>query len=307
MAELFWSLTHRPYVTLFLVAFLAFSWLEQGKLRTLVWLVSGYLVALAAEWGSINYGIPFGYYVYHREALKNDLLVAGVPFFDSVSFAFLSYVSFSFAQFFLSPLWARGLDIQRVTSRRARNSASVLLLGSCLMVVIDVVVDPAAIHGKHWFLGDIYHYPVPGDHFGVPMANYAGWLVVAWVTILLNQRFDAWLARREIRLDRTPALPYVPAKGLFAPLFWTGIIAFELGITAWLGWSYDLSGVAEPARKEWQSELRTQFLSSLFVALPIVVIAALQLFRPAGQADGAMVDEWLSEYPCPALAKRRAT
>lgn len=105
MIELFDSFIARPYVVLFLLAFLTLSWLEQGKLRTLVWLVSGYLIALAAEWGSINHGIPFGYYAYHYEMLEQDLLVLGVPFFDSLSFAFLSYASFSFAQFFfVSPL-----------------------------------------------------------------------------------------------------------------------------------------------------------------------------------------------------------
>src|SRR5690606_22250154 len=171
MLELIHSLIFRPYVTAFLLGFLLLGWLEQGRLRTVIWLVTGYLVALAAEWGSINHGIPFGYYTYHYGALENDLVIAGVPFFDSLSFAFLSYVSFSFAQFMLSPLWRKGLEVQRITPRNVRNSGAVLFVGAFFMMLLDTVTDPVAHLGKHWFLGDIYHYPQPGWHFDVTLAN----------------------------------------------------------------------------------------------------------------------------------------
>jgi putative membrane protein len=305
--SLLWSFYNRPYVLLFLLAFLALSWLEQGKLRTLVWLVTGYLVALGAEWGSINHGFPFGYYVYHYDALANDLVVAGVPFFDSLSFAFLSYVSFSFAQFFLSPLWLRRWDMQRVTLRRTRNSGAALFLGACLMVVIDLVVDPVAHLGKHWFLGDIYHYPVPGYHFNVPLANYAGWFVVGWAIILVNQRFDAWLVRRE-RKRGVPALRWAPFKGLYAPLFWAGIVIFQLGVTAWLGWGYDLSGVEGTAahKSAWQKGLRTQFMAGCFVVGPVLLLAIMQLLRFGRDAEAGVIEEWLAEYPCARLRGDRA-
>ena len=42
----------------------------------------GTLIALAAEWGSINHGIPFGVYTYHYDALSQDLVILGVPFFQ---------------------------------------------------------------------------------------------------------------------------------------------------------------------------------------------------------------------------------
>ncbi len=305
MSELLWSFTHRPYVTLFLLAFLALSWLEQGGLRTLLWLITGYFVAFVAEWGSINHGVPFGFYVYNYEALSNDLVVAGVPFFDSLSFAFLSYVSFSFAQYFVSPLWVRGFDVQRVTPRATRNSAGVLFLGACLMVVIDVIVDPVTHHGRHWFLGDIYYYPVPGHHFDVPLANYAGWFVVGWLTILINQHLDRWLASREANRGRATVLRHAPGKGLYAPLFWAGIVLFQLGVTAWLGWGYDLSLVAGD-KTAWQNGLRLQFLAGCFVIAPILILAATQLVRVNREPEAAVLDQWLQEYPCAALKSRRA-
>lgn len=297
MLELLHSLVFRPYVTIFLLAFLALGWMEQGKLRTLIWLVTGYFVALAAEWGSINHGIPFGIYVYHYDELKNDLIVFGVPFFDSLSFSFLSYVSFSFAQYFMSPLWAEGFDLQRVTPRETRNSASVLFLGAMLMTVLDLVIDPLAHLGRHWFLGDIYHYPAPGVHFDVTLANYMGWFIVGWVIIFINQRIDRLLAWREFKLKRHPRIPHVPFKGAFAPLFWAGIALFMLGITYYLAWA-EGSGVEDRPRVQLQA------LTGTFLILPILVFALLQRFKPANMAREDDVRTWLAEYPNDKLRAR---
>lgn len=303
MQELLYSFTHRPYVTAFLLAFLALSWVEQGKLRTLIWLITGYLVALLAEWGSINYGMPFGYYTYHYDVLENDLVIAGVPFFDSLSFAFLSYVSFSFAQFFLSPLWRKGLDVQRVTPRNLRNSGAVLFIGAFFMTVIDLVTDPVTHLGAHWFLGSIYHYPDPGWHFDVTLANYAGWFIVGWTIIFLNQRVDAWLAKRELLRDRAVRLPYIPGKGIFAPLFWFGIVGFMLAVAAWLGWGYDLANVAEAEHEDFTAYTRKMFLASAFIIAPIAVLAWAHVIRRVTPADEQLI-AWLADYPCDKLETR---
>ncbi|BBL73812.1 carotenoid biosynthesis protein [Methylomagnum ishizawai] len=267
--QLLWSFVHRPYVTAFLVFFLALSWLEQGGRRTALWVVTSYLVAFAAEWGSINHGIPFGVYVYHYDALQNDLVVLGVPFFDTLSFAFLSYVSFSFAQFFLSPLSVRGLDLRRATPPQVRGSWAALLLGSFLMTVVDLIVDPIANLGKYWFLGDIYHYPDPGIHFGVTFANYCGWFVVAATTIAINQRLDAALARRG---HPPPDAASWPGLGGFAPCFWAGIVLFQLGVTWWVAYS------GQPGLDAARVQL--QAVTGSYILAPVLVLAAARLANP---------------------------
>ncbi len=270
--SLLWSLTHRPYVTLFMVFFLALSWREQGWLRTKLWVASSYLIALSAEWGSINHGIPFGDYTYHYEALRHDLVVLGVPFFDTLSFSFLSYVSFSFAQFFMSPLSVRGWDVQRVTSSEIRHAWATLLLGSFLMMVVDWIVDPIANLGEFWFLGKIYHYPNPGVHFDVTFANYCGWFAVALATLLVNRAIDQALIRHA---GVEPVHATWPGQGLFAPLFWAGIVGFQLGVTWWVA----LSG--QPGLDGERTLL--QAVTGSYILAPILVLAFMQLVKPANR------------------------
>ena len=270
LEQLLWSLIHRPYVTAFMVFFLALSLWEQGGIRTFLWVLTSYLIAWFAEWGSINHGVPFGWYFYHYDALMQDLVIAGVPFFDTISFSFLSYVSFSFAQFFASPPVVGRFFIRRTTSARLRQAKSTLILGAYLMVVIDLIVDPIANLGEFWFLGKIYHYPDPGVHFGITFANYCGWFVVATTTIWLNQWIDRSLTRRDFV---PPVRPSLPADGLFSMLFWTGIVLFQLGVTYWVAFS------RAPGLDMEKTLL--QAVTGSYILAPIIVLAVFQLVRSA--------------------------
>lgn len=270
--SLAWSLFHRPYVSLFMVFFLLLSWAEQGWPRTLLWVATSYVIAYLAEWGSINYGIPFGYYTYHYEALSNDLVIMGVPFFDTISFSFLSYVSFSYALFFVSPLQGRGSQINRVTPHTLRVGALPLFLGSILMVVIDWVVDPVANLGRYWFLGDIYHYPDPGIHFGVTFANYCGWFVVALCTLWTNQKIDIWFEHTKRPLRMVKNFPYL---GIFSPLFWAGIVLFQLGITFWI------AAHREPDLDS--NKVLLQAVTGSFILAPIFMLTIVQIFKPSNR------------------------
>lgn len=270
--QLIWSLVHRPYVTIFMFFFLILSWIEQGWTRTMTWILTSYLIALLAEWGSINYGFPFGEYSYHYEALKNDLLVLGVPFFDTISFSFLSYVSFSFAEFFLSPLKRQGFDLQKLASPEVRHSNTILFLGAFLMMAVDWIVDPIANLGRFWFLGDIYHYPEPGIHFGVTFANYCGWFIVALLTILINRFTDQKIEQWEQKKGTEPKLPRLPGKGWFAPCFWLGIVFFQLGVTYWVATS------GQPGVD--RQRVLLQAVTGCYIVAPILVLAICQLFKP---------------------------
>ncbi len=274
LEQLLWSLTHRPYVTGFMVFFFLLAVMEQGWPRTLLWVLSSYLIAWFAEWASINHGIPLGDYSYHYEALSEDLVIAGVPFFDTISFSFLSYVSYSFAVYFMSPLSGRGLGLIREDTQESRWSWGTLILGSFLMMVIDLIVDPIANLGEYWFLGKIYHYPNPGVHFGVTFANYCGWFIVAFVTLTTNRFLDGWLALKGH--PRAPLLRF-PGLALFSPLFWTGIVGFQLGVT-WL------IALEQPKGLDAGKTLLQAVTGSYLIA-PILVLAWIQTLKPSNRQD----------------------
>ena len=163
----------RPYVFGFLAFFLVAGLRDLGRARTLGLLLWGGLVALAAELLSTRAGIPFGFYRYTGVTADVELFLSNVPFFSPLSFPFLAYASFSLARRALGPAWAGSF------AGRARMVA----LSGALMTLLDVVIDPLAVRGHRWFLGHIFSYPDGGLYFGVPLSNFAGWLVVGWLTV----------------------------------------------------------------------------------------------------------------------------
>jgi len=75
----------------------------------------------------------------------------------------------------------RALGPGRAGSRAGR--LRLVGLSGALMTCLDVVIDPLAVRGGRWFLGHLFTYPQGGIYFGVPLSNFAGWLLVGWVTV----------------------------------------------------------------------------------------------------------------------------
>jgi uncharacterized membrane protein len=219
----------RPYVIAFLVSFLVIAWSERGWQRTLLWLANGTFIGWAVEFSSTHNGFPFGHYAYHESNFPDELFIGGIPFFASLSFAFLTYFGYSAACTMLSPLARRGRDIVRL-DRRADGSLRVLALAALLTTWADTVTDPVAHLGKHWFLGDLYAYHARGIHFDVPLTNYAGWLFTSLVIVFVNQRFDGRLRARSIAA-RGFALPLQPLWAIGSLI---GNLAFIISISAYL-------------------------------------------------------------------------
>lgn len=93
---------------------------------------------------------------------------------DSLSFSFLVFASYCLALIFVLPP-AKGAGQHGWTFEPAlRNSWPVVGLTLVLFTFSDVVIDPVALQGERWFLGNIYGYRQEGLYFGVPLANFAG-------------------------------------------------------------------------------------------------------------------------------------
>jgi putative membrane protein len=222
MSLLLGSLLLRPYVYLFLLVFLAAGFRDLGARRTALFLAWVWPLAFVAEFASTRIGIPFGLYHYTGSTRAQELFIADVPFFDSLSFTFLAYASFSLA---------RAIIDGHGPSRSNSSYLRLALLSGVLMMLLDVVIDPLAVRGDRWFLGRIFWYPNGGPYFGVPLSNFAGWLIVgaAGVGGYLLLAGKGAIGRR----------PFVGVALYYA------VLAFNLVVTAWIQeWLLVASGVA---------------------------------------------------------------
>jgi putative membrane protein len=187
MTLLLSTLLLRPYVFVFFVIFIWAAVRFMGWRKTLLFTAISWAVAFASEFSSTRNGIPFGYYVYIDSTRDQELWIANVPFFDSLSFTFLAYASYTMSLSFTLPTQRKGGIVRFLDHPGVRSSKSVLLLSTLFFTFIDIVIDPLAVRGDRWFLGKIFYYPDPGVYFGVPFSNFVGWAVVGFLSTAFFQ------------------------------------------------------------------------------------------------------------------------
>ena len=255
------TILFRPYVFVFLAAFLFAAIQLIGWPRTWrFWLIS-WATAFVCEFSSTRNGIPFGWYHYNGSTVGQELYFSNVPFMDSISFSFLLYAAYCVALCLLLPItqspsatqpWLKPLRFDPAT----RTTWSVLLLTAFLFAFIDMVIDPVALRGDRWFLGKIYYYPDPGMHFGVPFANYVGWAVVGFISLSIYFPLERRLPALSLPLSVTPRL--LLGVGLYY-----GVLAFNLSVTFWIGESF-------------------MGMSGLLMHLPVIALLMFRLAGPRG-------------------------
>jgi putative membrane protein len=225
----------RPYVFVFFAAYLFLAITHIGWKRTALFTALAYLVAFGCEWSSAvaATGFPFGLYYYIDTTSHRELWIAGVPFMDSLSFTFLSYVSWELATSLLSKVKASRRDAQAINSGEVRKSWAAALLASFLMMYLDVIIDPVALRGDRWFLGKIYYYPNGGIYFGITIANFLGWFFVCFVIIRLFVRSEKIIFGKSLKVA-TGVIDY-RYKALGPVGLYFGVLGFNLFMTFWIG------------------------------------------------------------------------
>ncbi|MCM2357425.1 MAG: carotenoid biosynthesis protein [Geobacteraceae bacterium] len=226
------TVTMRPYVFAFLAVYLVAAVTHLGWRTTLWFTVVGYLISFASELSSINTGFPYGWYYYIDATRDRELWIAGVPFFDSLSYVFLAYCSYATALLVVSPIKVWRRDFVTLETRAIRRSLAVLLLASLFQVFLDIIIDPVALQGGRWFLGQIYGYREAGVHFGVPLSNYVGWWVVSVVMVLALQLIDARSGRGK---EKPAGVTNIPYRSLLGPILYLSVIVFNITITVLIG------------------------------------------------------------------------
>ena len=251
----------RPYVFVFLAAFLFSAIQLIGWQRTWrFWLIS-WATAFVCEFSSTRNGIPFGWYHYNGSTVGQELYFSNVPFMDSISFSFLLYAAYCVALCLLLPIEESPPSTQPLLKPlrfdlAARTSWPVLLFTAFLFTFIDMVIDPVALRGDRWFLGKIYYYPDPGIHFGVPLANYVGWAVVGLISLAIYFPLER-------RLPALSTPPSVTPRLLLGVGLYYGVLVFNLSVTFWIGESF-------------------MGMSGLLMHLPVITLLMLRLAGPRG-------------------------
>ena len=227
----------RPYVFLFLAAFLICARNLIGWQRAGLFFGITSITAFVCELSSTRTGFPFGWYHYTGSTVGRELYLSNVPVMDPLSFSFLLYAGYCLALSFLLPTPvktssnatpSRRVGILPLTfSRSVRSGWPALLLSTLFFVFIDIVIDPVALRGDQWFLGKVYYYPDPGLHFGVPAANYLGWAFVGVVALSFYCLLDRRLPEPEGRTHESVTDKILMGCGLYyAVLFFNLTIAF---------------------------------------------------------------------------------
>ena len=138
-------------------------------------LITGVLGLLAEAVGTAT-GFPFGEYDY-TGTLGAELL--GVPLVIPLAWAMFAYPCLVVGQ------------------RLARSPLGAAAVGGFALASWDLFLDPQMVEAGHWRFADV-EASLPGAP-GIPISNYLGWLLVAWLMLGLLQ----YLGRRDTD-DRVP-------------------------------------------------------------------------------------------------------
>lgn len=277
------TVTMRPYVFAFFAAYLVAAVPHLGWRKTALFTVAGYLAAFLSEFSSINTGVPYGWYYYIDVTRDRELWVAGVPFFDSLSYVFLTYCSYATALFVVSPIKTWRWDLVTLETRSIRGSFAVLFLGSLFQVFLDIIIDPVALQGNRWFLGQIYGYREVGAHFGVPLSNYLGWWLVSFVLVFVLQRIDASIGHGARKPAGVGNLPFRP---LYGPILYISVLVFNLSVTLWIG-------------------EQLMALTGIFIVVPAMAISLVTVVRRSNRYRKEELAEHLRDFPWSAAATRK--
>ena len=204
-------------------------------------------------------GFPFGHY--HFEVGSNLIHVGAIPIIVGPLWFGMGYLS-----------WIVAGTLLGNTDGRLNGKIELVALpvvAAFVMTQWDVVMDPSlSTISKAWIWHD------GGAHFGVPLSNYAGWLLTSW---LFYQAFAVYLGRR--RDVSAAAMEQRRALRLVAILLY-----LCSGLTHVTPWIIGQSGeVADAANHIWRIEdLReTTVVTLLFTMCFTSMLAGLRLATDA--------------------------
>jgi bisanhydrobacterioruberin hydratase len=184
-----------------------------GKKKGLLLLGALGIYALIIESLAIHTGFPYGNFTY-TDILGNKLFGL-TPW--TVAFAYPPIL-------LLAYYFSRSIITFRAIA--SKSIIKLLVLTAIIATAIDVVLDPAAVRLGFWY------WDSPGSFYGVPLINFVGWLLTAFLgAVLLHSLWGQ-------KVKPPPSLAY---SGLAILWFWTSINIWLLQwIPAILGGAFSI-------------------------------------------------------------------
>jgi len=173
------TIIRRWYAFAFIGGFFWAASTERGWKRALRFYLIAVGVAFVFEYTSTHAGFPYGRYDYTALTRADELYISNVPLFVPLSHPVL--------------MWA-GRTIA-IVGFRARSRAAIPWLGALGAVLVDLVVDPVSLHGRDWFLGDLYHWHSLSGYLGVPLTNFGGWFLATLVVLYVDELLETGYER----------------------------------------------------------------------------------------------------------------
>ncbi len=203
------------YVGALLVFVIWHALLTKGWKRSLLMFGLSFIVAFTAEALGVNFGLVFGRY-YYTPAL--GISIFGVPLL-----AALAWEPIVYAAFCLSDLLANRV-VERTRATPGHPSILwIAAIGALATTAWDMMIDPIAVSQGWWvWVGGGPYVPYVAN--GVPVSNFLGWLLVAFVINIIYRL----LADGNPTPVRSSALTLYGPLTLYSSLFLT---AFGVTIT----------------------------------------------------------------------------
>ena len=217
MHELYGTLFHRWYVTMFGLVYVWRASRHLGWRNLGIYTVVAVAAGLLAENGSTHIGFPYTHYVFTAPR-HDEIYVGQVPLMVALSYTFQGYFAYAAGRLIASGPWRR----------RAPRLWQEYVLGVMLAVWALWIIDPVSRLGKHFFLGDLFHYTGPGFWFGLPLGSQVGYLATSLVLVGVL----TWLTRRD---TDGPVTMWANNPHLISLLTYHGQIAMMVGVALWIG------------------------------------------------------------------------
>ncbi|KXH76120.1 MAG: hypothetical protein AM326_07680 [Candidatus Thorarchaeota archaeon SMTZ-45] len=209
-------------ILIFAISFFLASWLVANVSigGAVTWVSALFIVLLSVpsyyfliRWIGVKWGLIlivfFGIFPIIVEAIG---ITTGLPYgefyySDWMGFKIFGLVPWSVA-FAFAPLIFGSLTI---STKLIYDWRLHLVLSAVILVLVDMVLDPAAVVLSIWV------WLTPGPYYGIPITNYIGWFLTAFIASIILYYFLQRIKQIQIEI------PIEVSSSLFISLsFWTG-------------------------------------------------------------------------------------